>query len=97
MNYTILIADIFQDIVGDDYRERTISFTLSAIVRGSTKSHLISCNATFMSVLNRNVDEWHPIHIFVAIEEVVTGDVSPPIRTFHGFSRCTVEEIPDVA
>ena len=66
-------------------------------MRGSIVAHLISSDATFMSELNRNVDERHPIHIFVAIEDVVTGDVSPPICNLPGSSRCTIEEIPDVA
>ena len=42
------------------------------------------------------MDERNPIHIFVAIEEVVSGDVSPPKCTLPSSSRCTIEEIPDV-
>ena len=71
-----MIADIFQDVLGDDYEERAVSFTIIALLRGSRAAHSITSDATFMDVLYRNLDERDPIHILVGIEEVITGNVS---------------------
>ena len=96
-NYTLLFADICQDVLGGDYGVRTVSLTIYGLVKGHANSFIVKDDASWMSLLGKNINnEENVIHLFVNVEEVITSDVSPP-RVGRCGPSCTIIEIDEDA
>ena len=90
-NYSLLCKDILQDVLGEEYAQRTVKLTIRGLVHGSNRVYLVTNDATFWELLQRNVDIEYPIQLIVDIEEVSTSGTSSvkPKR------RLQIEEIVD--
>ena len=90
---SILCKDILQDILGNDYGERTVKLSIKVMVFGSNRAYSITSDCSFFELLQRNVDVRHQIHLVVDVEDVITTSTSPLKKKKK--PRVKLEEVVD--
>ena len=77
-NYTMLIKAIFEALLDDEYGERTLSFHIAGLVRGSNDACPMNSDSTFYNLLLRNRNEEDHIQLVVTLDKVITESTTPP-------------------
>ena len=94
-NYSLLVKAIFQALLGDDYGDRTVSFSMAGLVRGYSSAFPIDSDTSFYNLLLRNRNEEDHIQLVVSVEEVITHNTSPPVARRNRVGARIIEELPE--
>ena len=94
-NYTMLIKAIFQALLDDEYGERTLSFHIAGLVRGSNVAYPVNSDSTFYNLLLRNRNEEDPIELVVTLDEVITESMTQPGASTQRASAHIICELPE--